>query len=635
MCATCRRYSHQHDQGVIKTMLYTLSLVVDYTVLLLTLWLGLYLVTRSPHRAEAWLAALTSWSISGLILNMVYALVPPAVSNAGSSFEVLLFFWSVQALEKSPSAWLQGWAATPAVVFWFHATMLMRPGKMNAGQRALVVIAYLVALAGILLQRLQPAVYTPVEGDPLFINALHNSPLYAVFLVTLIVFCSLSIFNLAVTARAEPRYMPNRQFIFLVAATAVAALTAPLGLLAAWFDIPIPMALIAFLIGLAVAVTGFGVARYNALVENRVFAWDFYYTGAAVSAAALFSLGATWVMGQFYLFPPFLYVNVGCLAVIAAVCVDGVRKAVDFRYLRQGNRGLRERLRSSSQSSEDMLQVLAGSLEAICKPVLASYALLFLRSGNTCELVTAYRWDQPGLILPLGSLAADDVRVLSPGNPGGNSAAHLPEPLTKAALLIPIYTGDTQVGALVLGPAEHGAAYSPEERERLLDCNDFLAGRLDYLLLHRRLAMTAAEVSLPQPDDPPDPVNVQAVDQCLRSIHEYDRLSETPLARLQLVTRRLGPNATHIQVGEAVHDVLIEVLEKLHPEEDKTRPAKHGAVSREWYPYLILTQAYVDCLPNREIMTRLYISEGTFNRTRRSAIHSLTRLLIKLEGEAV
>ena len=110
---------------------------------------------------------------------------------------------------------------------------------------------------------------------------------------------------------------------------------------------------------------------------------------------------------------------------------------------------------------------------------------------------------------------------------------------------------------------------------------------------------------------------------------------ETPLARLQLVTRRLGPNPTHIQVGEAVHDLLIEVLEMLHPEEDKTRPAKRGSVSREWYPYLILTQAYVECLPNREIMTRLYISEGTFNRTRRSAIHSLTRLLIKLEGEAV
>jgi hypothetical protein len=54
---------------------------------------------------------------------------------------------------------------------------------------------------------------------------------------------------------------------------------------------------------------------------------------------------------------------------------------------------------------------------------------------------------------------------------------------------------------------------------------------------------------------------------------------------------------------------------------------------REWYPYIILRDAYVNCLPNREIMDRLYISEGTFNRTRRSAIRSLTRQLIEEEAK--
>jgi DNA-binding CsgD family transcriptional regulator len=35
--------------------------------------------------------------------------------------------------------------------------------------------------------------------------------------------------------------------------------------------------------------------------------------------------------------------------------------------------------------------------------------------------------------------------------------------------------------------------------------------------------------------------------------------------------------------------------------------------------------------PNNEIMMRLYISEGTFNRTRSAAIRSLARALMEME----
>jgi hypothetical protein len=35
---------------------------------------------------------------------------------------------------------------------------------------------------------------------------------------------------------------------------------------------------------------------------------------------------------------------------------------------------------------------------------------------------------------------------------------------------------------------------------------------------------------------------------------------------------------------------------------------------------------------NREIMSRLYISEGTFNRTRRAAIRSVARMLEEMEA---
>jgi DNA-directed RNA polymerase specialized sigma24 family protein len=47
---------------------------------------------------------------------------------------------------------------------------------------------------------------------------------------------------------------------------------------------------------------------------------------------------------------------------------------------------------------------------------------------------------------------------------------------------------------------------------------------------------------------------------------------------------------------------------------------------------MILNLAYLEDCPNRDIMSQLYISEGTFNRTRRSGIRSVTRMLQEMEA---
>jgi hypothetical protein len=90
---------------------------------------------------------------------------------------------------------------------------------------------------------------------------------------------------------------------------------------------------------------------------------------------------------------------------------------------------------------------------------------------------------------------------------------------------------------------------------------------------------------------------------------------------LRLVKSRLKPDElTHLDRGKTVHTVLLEALEKLRP----TVALSSDPPPREWYPYLEETS-------NRDIMLKLYISEGTFNRTRRLAIRSLARVLEELE----
>jgi hypothetical protein len=59
-----------------------------------------------------------------------------------------------------------------------------------------------------------------------------------------------------------------------------------------------------------------------------------------------------------------------------------------------------------------------------------------------------------------------------------------------------------------------------------------------------------------------------------------------------------------------------------------------GAVPREWYSYIILHEAYWQGVSNRDIMSKLYISEGTFNRTRRAAIRSVARTLLETTSPA-
>jgi hypothetical protein len=45
--------------------------------------------------------------------------------------------------------------------------------------------------------------------------------------------------------------------------------------------------------------------------------------------------------------------------------------------------------------------------------------------------------------------------------------------------------------------------------------------------------------------------------------------------------------------------------------------------------YVILHDAYVDDIPNRDITARLYVSETQFNRLRRRAVAAVARALLE------
>ena len=135
-------------------MLYTFTVVVNLIALAVSVWLGIYIVTRSPRSQIAWLAGLALWSIAGYFLNILLALnPPPSPALVPLWVRPLLWFWPVGAFEGGGGNWLQGWQITPAVMIWHHVTLLIRTGRMNPWRWTRVVIGYVFAIAAILGQR--------------------------------------------------------------------------------------------------------------------------------------------------------------------------------------------------------------------------------------------------------------------------------------------------------------------------------------------------------------------------------------------------------------------------------------------------------------------------------------------------
>jgi len=611
-------------------MLLNLTLVVNFVGLVIILWLGLYIVTRSPRSLIAWLTCLTSWSIAGLFLNILLALnPPPALTDLPLWLRLFFPFWPAGALARQEvNGWLQGWSVTLAVVLWHHATVLMRPGPVTLWRWVWILLGYGAAAAAVYVQAFTPFFLVSISGSPLYLNTLKAGPLYPIFAFFLLLYTGMSITNLVRSAQAASATRLRKQLNTLAIATVVGGLSGPLSITASVFGLPTPMVILSLLLGIAVVLTGYGVARYSALIDGRTIQGDFIYHAAATSLVILFYLLATWISVRAYNVPAVAFVFVVILAIISHSLVDVARQGLDFLFYQRETRRLRNNLRRLTRRAGEKSNQsgsLALALDSICTSVQATFGLIVVFEDDDLRLAATYRWPQTEFPLSPSAVAADDFLFLEPG--------HWPPPLAEAALLIPSYGETEQLGALILGQPVNSPSYSQADVELLLYPSDWVADMLqqarreaEYMArLAGLVERSQAEVSPAQPTH----ISVEVVETALRRLPDYAQLGQSPLTRLKLVKSRLpAGTVTHLDRGRAVYYVLAEVIEELRPE--GKLPGE--LPPREWYPYLILHDAYLADIPNREIMARLYISEGTFSRTRRAALRAVARTLEEMEA---
>ena len=610
-------------------VLYYLTFAINFLGLVLALWLGLYLVTRNPRYLVAWLTAFTSWSLSSLFLNVLLAINPlplPVYSHAWLRF--IFPFWPVTALLDNPNNWLLGWAVAPAVAFWHHVTTLMRPGRINAWRWTRILVGYLLAILAIIAQANGSLLYTIEESNPLYLNSLHSGVWFPVFGAALFGLTLGNVINLFRSVYGTSKALPRKQLLLLAIASLVAGLVAPVAMAGAILGLPIPMLVLSLFVAVAVIIIGFGVAHYSALVAGRTIQHDFVYSLVGLALVTQVYLLASLFLVRIYGAPSIIVVFVPLLAVVTHSLMPTAYRLMDWLFYRSETRQLRSNLRRLIQRAgegEALEDKLTPALDTLCSSVRATFGLILTFEEQVVRQVIAYHWKDGPVVLEPACLAADDYIHLEPGQ--------FPAPLEEAALLVPLYGESEQLGALLLGRPVNAIRYSDEDVAHILSMADRIEDVIYFVqqksLYVRQIAQLAQAQSPLTPANHAVLVSVDAAETALRNLHDYAFLGDTPLGELKLVHTRLSPGqVTTLDRGKIVHEVLLEAINKLRPRTAITRDPP----PREWYSYLILRDAYLEEKSNRDIMLQLYISEGTFNRTRRAAVRSVARTLVEMEA---
>ena len=315
------------------------------------------------------------------------------------------------------------------------------------------------------------------------------------------------------------------------------------------------------------------------------------------------------------------------LVIIALGMYDLTREFLERQRMRSESQFRKQlRMLESVRSSEESLKTpLQDGLYLLCQTLDAPGGFVGVRREDSFVVLASKSSVPSGSTLPEVIVACEDV-----------SRPKTTE-LSSLAWIAPSFEGQTQVAVIGIEKSGSKLEYSTGDLELLAEVADQIgtivslsnAGPRQSELIRELVAesqvhateMNSATGSILETISlNPDVEFIRMVEDALRHLPDAITLGQSALsARLSI------QGDSHIERGKYLQKLLTDLIESLRPSE--TRPPE--PLPRVWYSYAILHDAYVECVPNREIMARLYISEGTFNRTRRNAIRGLARLLME------
>ncbi len=609
-----------------------LTTVVNWLAMASALWLGLFVVTRSPRSRSSWLAGLALGSVTLYFGGNVTYL---HTSTAGDSALALTMLHL-------------GGSLLPAA--WFHLAVQLLPGRVHPRWTAAVATAYILAAISALATASTDLMLVAADQvDRTLAAGKAAGPLYPLFIGYGTTAALLSLILLHRLWRHDRRPALKIQLGYLRLATAIvvpAGLYLSIGIWQQW-EVPTVPGDLVFAAG--VVLLGYAVARWNALIEGRVLELDFIYTLLMVAAvAAIYLVGTGFLFGPASL-PLVNVVIVVGLAILTHLTYDWARSFLDRFFYRRQFRQVRSNLRSFAREAgtgRGLEQHLGSIVQSLCDSFATSRGLIALAEGNAVGFLDGAVRRIESMEVGQGREPAREARILS--------SQERSKDRIDIAVEVPLLVRGEEIGVLALGDKVAGAVYTDADLELLEDIADQMAAVIATIQLQERSLQEIDDMvsdyrsrqrqvqrdvqALVTPDLPSEfPVPggverdefVRMVEETLRRCHDVAFLGKHALCGLGIVSDALAADdetITHLERGRALRQVLIEAVERLKLEDEvPTHPP------REWYPFIVLYDAYVVGETNREIMARLYISEGTFNRTRRRAVRAVARALAEME----
>lgn len=557
-------------------VLANITYSVNLIAMVISLWMAFYLFARGFPNPITLRAVLALLAIAVFFLGTYNHFYQPDANTAGPRAALLVI----------------------ALACWYSTTFSLLAPDKKAKLRWMEIIIYALGTISVALLITEQNVGFREREDILFTAKLSDSFANILYGLTQITAFTGVIVNLIADQRV--RITDEGKYLALASLFLIAALV--YGILSLAFDGPFPRVYEDGFVFGGIFLLGLSVARHQSLVERRTIWQDF-----PISMLGIFSIVSFYLaVCHWFDVPKSLFGNIAALVITSHSMYDLGRETVE-RWRRLEEKRFKRSLHISKSLAEEetLRSYLDEELTMLLKVLNTTTGLIAIRLDNKL-IVSAERESFP---------VNSNITELSSSNEG---VFRIEDATSNLVWGSQAFEGMDPIALVAIGASNVKLEYSSGDLELLEEFTEQI-GTLVSISHSRASGMKpVADRVTESLSLPPEANWVKLVDEGLRHYGDFVSLGQSPLAECMGVS-----GESHIERGKQVQAALHEAIQSLRPEGE--RPPE--PLPREWYNHVVLYDAYIKDVPNREVMARLYVSEGTFHRIRRHAIRGVARYL--------
>jgi hypothetical protein len=568
------------------SILFPLTAIVDYAGMGVSLWLAFYLLARGfPSRVT---------------IRAVVVLLALSIFFLSASLNLFI--------QQPGTTAIRATMLVVALSAWCDLTQKFIHPTIHGNNNWMVIAIYALGFVTMILLLGTKDVFVLEKTNLLWVGRMNLGIQYSVYAVFL--WCaSLSIlYNLYLGRKSRT----GQSNIYFVIASLLVVSEVVYGSLALILTSPSPRIVQDALIASSVIFLGISVARHQTLVERRSSLYELPIHTLVIFILVGFYSALAWLWSH----SAVIVILTTTLAIFTH-SLYGLVGEILSQSLSRRETEYRHQLRHLGQNlpAEVSLQTrLEDGLKLLCQILGATGGFIATRQSDLLLVTVSFR------SIPLGEKF---VPVENTSDDAYEPSAGLADML---AWMMPAFKDTEQLALVGIGHPIDRHHYSADDLDLLAEAANrvalivALSGVNSGEANHEKSLQSESDGLISTLITNPDPKFLKLVEEGLRNLTDIITLGQSPLARELGITGK-----THIDQGKALRQKLTEAIETLRPE----GPRPKEPLPREWENYVVLHDAYIEGVANREIMARLYTSEGTFNRIRRKALRGVARYLLE------